>query len=289
MAQSLLASLRKSNLWNLETLTTPKAQAAYARARMPESVSKQNNYEMDEFYGDSVVNLVITEFVRDCFPHVRSIRWQSELVHSLMGKRMLASLAINMGLESKISMPPEVQRAGGQPQPPDTRSLGDPTASKLEMARPTRGSLARNNLLEDQDQLFKKQKQERRQMNADWRSSKERSVYGDSSVKEGKYLNPQGRLINSQSYQHAFTRFTSDKQKKNKNKKNINNTRRTLWLGHRASLGSRHSHADPPNMEAMTTPTKQRPIANQILIQNRQQASTQTHRGVSNGQQPLPL
>lgn len=85
-------------------------------------------------------------------------------------------------------------------------------------------------------------------------------------------------------WQACSSRNKSQNKNKNKNKKGSNNTRRTLWLGHRASRGSRHSHSDPPNMEATTTPTKQRPIANQILNKTDNRPSTQTHRDVSHGQ-----
>ena len=52
------------------------------------------------------------------------------------------------------------------------------TASEMEQS-----GVRRNTLLQDQDHLFRKQKEEKRMAQTEFRSNKDRSIYGDSSVK----------------------------------------------------------------------------------------------------------
>jgi len=63
------------------------------------SFDSKNNYELSEFIGDGLLSGCIVVYITRRFPKVINVKWQTRIKHNLTSKKMLAKLAIEVGME----------------------------------------------------------------------------------------------------------------------------------------------------------------------------------------------
>lgn len=67
------------------------------------------NYELLEFEGDVIVNHCVVEYIRDNFPNIVSIEWNTKIKHNLISGKTLAQVAIKNGFSKHIKYSKEVK------------------------------------------------------------------------------------------------------------------------------------------------------------------------------------
>lgn len=73
--------------------TDDESMLIFRKAFTHKTYHPKFNYETLEFFGDVVVNLSISQYIRVRFPKIRSIRWLTKIKHNLVSKTFLARLA----------------------------------------------------------------------------------------------------------------------------------------------------------------------------------------------------
>nr|QBK86641.1 MAG: ribonuclease III [Marseillevirus LCMAC102] len=95
----IISLLQKANLQSktLKKYTDAKSLAIFRQAFTHKSHNPTFNYELLEFYGDTVVNFAVSQYIRKRFPEVISMKWLTKLEHNLSSKITLANLAKKAG------------------------------------------------------------------------------------------------------------------------------------------------------------------------------------------------
>lgn len=72
------------------------------------SADPENNYEQLEFVGDTLVNLIIANYVAKRFPH-KSVQFLTVVKHSLISENTLPTLARELNFEEYITIDPNAE------------------------------------------------------------------------------------------------------------------------------------------------------------------------------------
>jgi len=87
---------------HIEMFLTPENLAKAREAFTHSSFDADKNYEMPEFFGDSIINGFVPWYIRLRFPKIKNIKWLTRIKHNLISKKVLAQLARAQGLEKYI-------------------------------------------------------------------------------------------------------------------------------------------------------------------------------------------
>ncbi len=91
----IISLLTKANLQpkTLEKYTDEESMVIFRQAFIHKSYNATYNYELLEFYGDTVVNFAVSQYIRKRFLKITSMKWLTKLEHNLSSKITLADLA----------------------------------------------------------------------------------------------------------------------------------------------------------------------------------------------------
>ena len=118
----------KLNRRQIETLTTRDSMGKFLIAFTHSSYNDERygvgagrsypDYELYEFFGDTIVNNVVGWHVGERFPDIRNVRWLNRIKHRLISKATLATLADEAGFArwirwGKVWMDRVVKSCGG--------------------------------------------------------------------------------------------------------------------------------------------------------------------------------
>lgn len=91
------------------------------------------NYELLEFEGDVVLNLVVVEYIRTKFPDIVSVKWNTRIKHNLISKKILAEIAVKHGFFENIAYSGELcDRIERYEDPTDCREYLDMNEDTVE-------------------------------------------------------------------------------------------------------------------------------------------------------------
>lgn len=84
---------------DINAILTPKVMAEFKIAFTHPSAGAERDYQLYEFLGDVVFNEFVPFYLRFRFPKIVSVKWITRLKHTLVGKKYLAMLARNEGID----------------------------------------------------------------------------------------------------------------------------------------------------------------------------------------------
>lgn len=87
---------------SITSITDKKNLIEFRKAFTHKSFDENFNYEAYEFKGDAVVGLCVTQYIRERFPNVSSVKWITRIKHNLVSSQSLSSMAIKEGFEKHI-------------------------------------------------------------------------------------------------------------------------------------------------------------------------------------------
>jgi len=67
------------------------------------------NYELLEFEGDVIVNAAVVEYIRNTYPNIVSVKWNTRLKHILVSGKILSRMAIRNGFENYLLVDEELK------------------------------------------------------------------------------------------------------------------------------------------------------------------------------------
>jgi len=74
------------------------------QAFIHKSFDAVTNYELLEFEGDPVLNACVVEWLRNTYPQIVSVKWNTRLKHTLVSGKILARMAIRNDFESFLQV-----------------------------------------------------------------------------------------------------------------------------------------------------------------------------------------
>ena len=86
----------------IRDFTDEESMIIFRTSFIHRSYGSEENYELNEFLGDVVVNNCIAFYLRRRFPRVVSVKYLTRLKHNLVSQKSLASIAKNFGFLNNI-------------------------------------------------------------------------------------------------------------------------------------------------------------------------------------------
>lgn len=92
-----------SDEW-LETFTSPYSLARFEIALTHESANPDptKNYEYHEFFGDTIVNLCVLNWVKTSHPEITSVKWLAEIKSVLQSTSVISQIGREIGIQNYV-------------------------------------------------------------------------------------------------------------------------------------------------------------------------------------------
>lgn len=90
-------------------LFTDEASMLEYRTAFTHKSYGDDNYELYEFVGDTIVNHAVADYIHDRFPRIVSVKWLTRIKHNLMSNKVLATFVEKNGWVEHIRFGEEMQ------------------------------------------------------------------------------------------------------------------------------------------------------------------------------------
>lgn len=87
---------------HIKLFLSPSNMMKFVRAFTHSSYDSINNYEVDEFVGDTIINQFVAFYIRERFPDIKSVKVLTRIKHNLMSNKLLAKLLFANGIHTYI-------------------------------------------------------------------------------------------------------------------------------------------------------------------------------------------
>lgn len=107
----IISLLKRGNIKqsHLQQFTTERYIKQFQTAFTHKSFDPNENYELAELIGDSIVNYSVIRYLREWDPNIVSVKYLTRLKHNLTSKKVLATMAESYGFIHHIRMSDELK------------------------------------------------------------------------------------------------------------------------------------------------------------------------------------
>lgn len=93
---------KRARLQNTDRYTVPKYMKMFVTAFTHKSFDPENNYELPEFVGDTIVNMAVADFLQEWDERIISVQYLTRLKHNIISKKQLSTIADREGFWNHI-------------------------------------------------------------------------------------------------------------------------------------------------------------------------------------------